>query len=319
MAQCGVPTAAWPFACGDVDLKNGLHWDDATNKFWVEPGLSTTATPLAWPYTASIDAANPTGNGLHYDAALCKAWVQPESNTNHSVADTVGAYSNAAGYLQDYNGPYGVTKAIWWSGSRTVLGARQFFNVVERNNCFITLSNTSSKNRRVIGDTFLPDLIHSMNNQLVQTALIATQWYEIYLTAGVPTGVWTQFGSTVQNFPFYTSPITYSTVIGAGFPWADHGDGLGPGGFPAWATGTGTASPFLSTGNGGALMKAESMGTIPYVTGVLAPGFSIRVALLIQGVSPFAPLFTVGPLPDVPYLAGYTQLTTPAKVNGVLI
>jgi hypothetical protein len=318
MAQCGVPTAAWPFACGDVDLNNGLHWDDTTNKFWVEPGISTTATPLAWPYAASIDAANPTGNGLHWDAATCKPWVQPESNTNHTTTGVSGTFSNGAGYLQDYFGPFGTTKAVYWAGANAALGARAFFNVVERNNCFITIANSSSKNRRVTGDMILPQLIHNMNQQLVQCSLIATQWVEIYTTAIGPTGVWSQFGFTLQNFPDYASPTVYTMILGAGYPWTQHGDGLGVNGFPGWVAPSSVAA-YLDTGISASYNKSEHMGTMPWDAGSIAPGQSIRVALLLQGVSPFNPLFVSGPLPDVPYLSGYTQLATQPKIIGTLI
>jgi len=320
MAHCGVPTAAWPFACGDVDLNNGLHWDDATNKFWVEPGISTTVPALAWPYAASIDAASPTGNGLHWDAALCKPWVQPESNTNHSVATVLGTFSNAAGYLQDYTGPYGTTKAIYWSGANTTLGPRVFFDVVQVLNCFITISNTSSKNRRVVGDMILPQLIHNMNQQLVQCSLIATQWYEIYTTAVGPTGVWSQFGFTLQNFPDYASPSVYTMILGPGpYPWLDHGDGLGVNGFPGWVAASAVAA-YLNTGTSASYNKSEHMGTMPWDTGVIAPGQSIRVGLIIQGVAPYDPLFEPAPgFPDVPYLSGYTQLATQPKIIGTLI
>lgn len=327
MAHCGVPTAAWPFACGDVDLKNGLHWDDATNKFWVEPGISTTATPLAWPYAASIDAASPTGNGLHWDAATCKPWVQPESNTNHSVATVTGSFQYAAPYLQDYNGPYGPNnRAIWWAASNNALGpARTFFDIVQVLNCFITLTNSSSKNRRCVGDMILPQLIHNMNNQLPQCALIATQWYEIYTTAIGPTGVWSQFGFTLQNFPFYQSFSVYNTVFGVDFPWTDHGDGTGADGFPAWNTQSGVPGyeSVLNTGQHASYNKSEHMGTMPWDTGVIAPGQSIRVGLIIQGVSANEPLFWANPptntFPDPPYLNGYTQLTTNPKIIGTLI
>ena len=320
MAHCGVPTAAWPFACGDVDLNNGLHWDDATNKFWVEPGISTTAPALAWPYTANIDAASPTGNGLHWDAAKCKPWVQPESNTNHTVAGVTGTYTIHPTYLETYFGPFGNTQAIYWAGAYTALFplTRQFFDVVERNNCFITISNTSSKNRRVTGNMILPQLIHQMNQQLVQCSIIATQWVEIYTTAIGPTGVWSQFGFTLQNFPFYASPSIYTMVGGGGFPFLNHGDGAGPSGFPAWVSPT-NGPAYLATGIGAAHNKSEHMGTMPWDAGDIAPGQSIRVALLIQGVSPFGPLFTFGGFPDVPWLQGYTQLATDPTITGTLI
>ena len=324
MAQCGVPTAAWPFACGDVDLNNGLHWDDATNKFWVEPGLSTTTPALAWPYAANIDAASPTGNGLHWDAAKCKPWVQPESNTNHSIATVNGTFSYRPGVLETYYGPFGNTQAIWWAGAYTAFlpSTRVFFSVLDQVNCFITLSNTSSKNRRVTGDMILPQLIHNMNQQLVLCSLLATQWYEIYTTAVGPTGVWAQFGFTLQNFAFYQSPSVYTTVLGAGFPWTDHGDGLGPGGFPAWVNPSNAGAPFdqvLNTGKHASYNKSEHMGNMPYDTGDILPGQSIRIALAIAAVSPATPLYSFGGLPDVPFLAGYTQLTTNPKVSGTLI
>jgi hypothetical protein len=224
--------------------------------------------------------------------------------------------------LETYFGPFGNTQAIYWAAAYTSFlpATRQFFDVVERNNCFITISNTSSKNRRVVGDMILPQLIHQMNQQLVLCSIIATQWYEIYTTAVGPTGIWSQFGFTLQNFPHYASPTTYTMVLGGNFPFTNHGDGqpIPPNGFPAWTSPT-NGPGFLATGIGAAYNKSEHMGNMPYDTGVIAPGQSIRIALAIAAVSPADPLFIFGGLPDVPFLVGYTQLTTNPKVSGVLI
>ena len=161
-----------------------------------------------------------------------------------------------------------------------------------------------------------------MNQQLVLCSLLATQWYEIYTTAVGPTGVWSQFGFTLQNFPFYASPSVYTTVFGGGFPFVgNHGDGLANG-FPAWVNPSNAAAPFdqvLNTGIHASYNKSEHMGNMPYDTGVIAPGQSVRIALAIAAVSPATPLYSFGGLPDVPFLAGYTQLSTNPKVSGVLI
>ena len=321
MAQCGVPTAAWPFACGDVDLNNGLHWDDATNKFWVEPGLSTTATALAWPYTANIDAANPTGNGLHWDAAKCKPWVQPESNTNHTVAALSSAFAPALGdYWRPKNGPFIWQWAIHWYQAWAERGQRNAFEIIRQQDSIMTVTNTSSKSRSISATVDFPQIVHYVTWQSPWCVLIGQLFYEVYQTSLGPTGVWTTAFGQVQNGAFTYDPNTATTNTGAvDYPFSpNYGGGTYGSG---WQVPTGTVFPSFQAGGYGLYAKYEQMGSLNWIGASVPVGHSIRMTYNVLAFPPFDPDAAIKPggVPDVPYVASYTSVINSGVLNAVMV
>ena len=320
MAQCGVPTAAWPFACGDVDLNNGLHWDDATNKFWVEPGMSTMVparTFFAAP--ANIDAASPSGNGLYWDAAKCKVWARPESCTNHdivSVAQTITPLQPP--FWQYQTGPYGDRYAIRWSAAYTALGRRINFALISENTGIVTISNPSPIARRVQIDVTYPRIQDYVTLQSAWCELVGNTLYNIYPTGG-PVGAWTPlYGCQIDHVPFAYDPDDATNDIAQpnypfSYPYGGGVSGLGSG----WITATNTGAPYLSGGSSGLVAAITELGTVGnYV--VIQPGETVRATFQLLAVTgaatPFQPFG-----PDFPWLASYTSLLNFGFTNMTLI
>jgi len=310
MAHCGVPTAAWPFACGDVDLNNGLHWDDATNKFWVEPGMSTQVparTFFAAP--ANIDAASPAGNGLYWDAAKCKVWARPESCTNHQVAIQAQTITPLTPpYWQYQTGPYGDRHAIWWSAAYTALGRRQNKVLIDLPTGYAYMSNTSPIARRVQIDVQFPRIQDYVTLQSAWCSLNGQVYYDIYPTVG-PVGVpVAMFGGGVEHVPFAYDPDDATNDINQpNYPYsANYGggvSGLGSG----WITTSGTGLAYLAGGSSGLVASISELGSVSgFVT--IQPAQTVRVSFnLIAGTGAATPFLPAG-IPDAPWYASYTSL-----------
>lgn len=323
MAHCGVPTAAWPFACGDVDLKNGLHWDDATNKFWVEPGISTTVPARAWPYAASIDAGSPTGNGLYYDAARCKPWVQPESNTNHIVAAESSIFAPSLGnYWRPKNGPYSWQWAVWWYEANRAISQRTFFEIIRREDSIMTITNPSSKSRSISANVDFPQIAHYVTLQSPWCALIGMLWYEVYQTSvgPQPGGLgWVQAFGQVQNVAFAYDPNGVNNVLATAvdYPFVPTygGGNYGSG----WITQSNTGASYLSGGGFGLVAKLEQMGSLNWIGASVPVGHSIRLSYNVNAVAPFNPEWIVSGIADAPYIASYTSILNSGVLNAVMI
>ena len=311
MAQCGVPTAAWPFACGDVDLRNGLHWDDTTNKFWVEPGMSTQVparTFFAAP--ANIDAASPNGNGLYWDAAKCKVWARPESCTNHDItikAQTITPLQPP--FWQFQNDPYTARHCFYWSEAYVALGGiqRQSFTLINPSTGICLMSNTSPIARRVQIAIRYPKLQHYVTLQSPWCEIYGRGLYDIYPTAGPVGALDPLYGTYVQVVPFAYDPYTFANnVNAANYPYSfSFGGGpsnLGSG----WHTASGTPGFLIDGGGNGLVANIENMGTVgSYV--ILQPGETVRATFelvaVTGGMTPYQPFG-----PDAPWLASYTSI-----------
>ena len=279
MAQCGVPTAAWPYATCDIDTENGLHWDNATNKFW----------------------------------------VQPESNTNHQVGALSSIFAPSLGnYWRDKNGPYSPQKVVWWYEANRVIGQRTFFEIIRREDSIMTVTNTSCKSRSISACVDFPMISHYVTLQSPWCALIGLLWYEIYPTATGPTGAWVQAFGIVQNVAFAMAAVTPSNnPAAANYPWDPTygGDTYGSG----WITNSATGVPDKFGGGNGLVAKMEQMGSLNWVGGVLPVGHSINMSYNVTAVSPFGPLLTPFGVADAPYVASYTSILTSGVLNSVMI
>jgi hypothetical protein len=316
MAQCGVPTAAWPFACGDVDLNNGLHWDDTTNKFWVEPGMSTQVparTFFAAP--ANIDAASPNGNGLYWDAAKCKVWARPESCTNHNMA-AVGQTRTPLQppFWQYQTGPYGDRHAIWWSAAYLSIpfNRRQNFTLIDVNTGIVTMSNTSPIARRVQIQATYPRIQDYVTLQSAWCELVGEVFYNIYPTGG-PVGAWTAlYGTQISHVPFAYDPDDASNSLASpgypfSYPYGGGVSGLGSG----WITASSTGADYLSGGGHGLVAAITELGTVGHYV-ILQPGESVRATFRLNAVTGAASPYIINPGPpplyDPPWYASYTSL-----------
>jgi hypothetical protein len=210
MAQCGVPTAAWPYATCDIDTENGLHWDNATNKFW----------------------------------------VQPESNTNHQVGALSSIFAPSLGnYWRDKNGPFGNQKVVWWAESNRVLGQRAFFEIIRKQDSIMTVTNTSCKSRSISACVDFPQISHYVTMQSPWCALIGLLWYEIYPTSTGPTGAWVQAFGISQNVAFAHAAVTpFNNPLAVNYPWEPTygGDTYGSG----WITSSNQNPLYDGGGNG---------------------------------------------------------------------
>lgn len=312
MAQCGVPTAAWPFACGDVDLNNGLHWDSATNKFWVEPGISTMVPARGFfAAPANIDAGSPSGNGLYWDAAKCKVWARPESCTNHNIA--IQSQNIAAlqpPFWQYQTGPYGDRYCIWWSAAYTALGRRQNYALINVATGYAYMSNTSPIARRVQIDVQFPRVQDYVTLQSAWCSLNGQVYYEVYPTATGPVGALVpMYGGSVEHVAFAYDPDdstndTTTPNYPYSFPYGSAGpSGLGSG----WITSSISGAPYYAGGSAGLVASITELGSVSgFVT--IQPGETVRASFnLLAGTGAATPVQPFGP--DLPWYASYTSLS----------
>ena len=315
MAQCGVPTAAWPFACGDVDLKNGLHWDSATNKFWVEPGISTMVPARGFfAAPANIDDGSPRGNGLYWDAAKCKVWARPESCTNHNIAiQSQNIAPLQPPFWQYQTGPYGDRYCIWWSAAYIALNRRQNYTLIDLPTGYAYMSNISPIARRVQVDVQFPRVQDYVTLQSGWCSLLGQVYYEVYPTATGPVGALVpMYGGSVEHVPFAVDPdTTINSVNQPNYPYsANYGGGasaLGSG----WITASGTGASYLAGGSAGLVASISELGSVSgFVT--IQPGETVRASFnLIAGTGAATPWILGSPptLPDAPWFASYTSLS----------
>ena len=311
MAQCGVPTAAWPFACGDVDLNNGLHWDNVTNKFWVEPAVSTMVPARTFFVApANIDAASPSGNGLYWDAAKCKVWARPESCTNHDITAVAQQKTpNQAPFWQFQTDPYTGRHCFYWSEAFVALGSiqRQSFTLISPSTGLCYMTNSSPIARRVQIEVRYPKLQHYVTIQSPWCEIYGRALYDIYPTAG-PVGALTPlYGCGVQIVPFAYDPYDATNDVGQpnypfSNPYGGGVSGLGSG----WITPSAYAGVGIDGGGNGLVANIQNMGTVSsYV--VLQPYETVRatfeVVAVTGGMTPYQPLG-----PDLPWLASYTSI-----------
>ena len=314
MAQCGVPTAAWPFACGDVDLNNGLHWDDATNKFWVEPGISTMVPARTYftpPSLFPIDGPSPTGNALYWDAAKCKVWARPESCTNHDMkaaGQTITPLQPPFWKFQQ--DPYSQRHCIYWSEAYAALGSvqRQSFTLISSNTGRVTMPNYSPIARRVQIQVTYPTIQHYVTMQSPWNNLYGRVLYDIHPALN-PTGPFAElYGCTVQVVPFAYDPYDANNDVGQpnypfSYPFGGGASGLGSG----WTTTSAFAAFNLNGGGNGLVANIQEMGTVGHYVELQpyeAVTATFEVIAETGGMTPYATGFG----PDLPWRASYTSL-----------
>jgi hypothetical protein len=313
MAQCGVPTAAWPFACGDVDLNNGLHWDDATNKFWVEPGVSTMVPARAYFTPASlfpIDGPSPTGNGLYWDAAKCKVWARPESCTNHNItAEPQTITPLQPPFWKFQQDPYSQRHCIYWSEAYAALGSvqRQAFTLISKNTGLTYMTNLSPIARRVQIQVVFPTIQHYVTIQSPWNNIYGRVMYDIYPALGVPGALTPLYGCTVQVVPLAYDPYDATNDVGQAnypfsFPFGGGASGLGSG----WITPSAYPGVGIDGGSNGLVANIQEMGTVGHYV-ILQPFETVRATFEVVaetgGMTPYQPLG-----PDLPWRASYTSL-----------